>query len=131
MRTNVAWLIACLMLLFPIGVMAAADISDIVVDETITFYGRHFYEAFNTALTNAKLTDYGQLTVVERPDSNAGSLISIIFEQEPIVSLTISAADRNIDANAELAAIGVVERIRTKLFFDRFFPNPDLVGSDF
>jgi len=109
----------------------ADEIPDIVVDETLTFYGGHFYEEFRTGMENSNVSDYGQLTVGERPYLNSGSLVSISYRGETLIEMSIFAADRNIDYNASAAVSTVINKIRTKLFFDKFFPNPDLVGDGF
>jgi len=108
-------------------------LSDIVVDQTITFYGRRFYEEFALRVGNSNLKGYGSLVVDERPYADSGSLISISRNQQVISEVTVYAADRHIEENAELAASQVIERVSTMVFFERLNINtdPDLVGREF
>lgn len=106
-------------------------IRGLVVDDTATFIGREFYDAFATAWLDQGMGDAYNLSVHEQPTAVSGSRVWVQYKRETLFEVRLPPVRANIQANAQEAARSAARRLKTLEIERALFPEPDLAPDEF
>lgn len=112
-------------------------IEGLLVDNTVTFIGRTFYENFAIAwldeleLLGRRPGEHGNFSIHERPTARTGSQIWIEYDRQRLFQVFLSPVRARIQATARGAAAVVARRFETLELQDLLFGNPDLAPDEF
>lgn len=97
-----------------------------VVNQTITFIGRAFYDYFVAAWQEIPMTERYMLSIQEWPSARWGSRIRVEYAQRPVFQAFLPPARANIKAISELAVeIAYHKTVDTEIQ-RLLFRDPDL-----
>ena len=106
-------------------------ISGLVVDNTATFIGRQFYDAFAVAWLDQGIADAQNLSVHEQPTARSGSRVWIEYNRQTLFLVFLPPIRANIEETAGQAAAAVARRFKTLEIERALFQNPDLAPDEF
>jgi curli production assembly/transport component CsgE len=102
----------------------------VIVDDTATFIGRQFYDAFAVAWLDQGAGEQN-LSVHEQPTAHSGSRIWIEHNRRTLFQVFLSPIRADIEATADRAAASVAQRFKALELERTLFKNPDLAPDEF
>jgi curli production assembly/transport component CsgE len=102
----------------------------LVVDRTVTFFGREFYSQFVDVWREQPAAAEIDLVIHERPDARFGSEISVEFDRRTEFRAFVSPARSHIRSLAESAAVGLAHKLAEVVQQRRVIDGPDLGKGD-
>lgn len=142
LRSNVQLAIAAVVLsLVVTGCLAAEDesiespayvepLQGLVVDRTVTFFGRDFYGRFMDVWRDQPDTGGVDLAIIERPDPRFGSEITIEADRKVEFRAFLSPTRARTRALAESAAAMLAQRLALTAAQRRAAEGPDLAADE-
>lgn len=112
------------------SVAAEESLRGLVVDRTVTFFGRDFYGYFVDVWREQAGAAEINLVVHERPDPRFGSEVSIEFDRNIEFRAFISPTRSRTRALAESAAMGLAQKLSGLLQKRRGADGPDLAADE-
>ena len=106
-------------------------ISGLIVDNTVTFIGRQFYDAFALAWLDQGVADGQNLSVHEQPTAKSGSRVWVEYNRQKLFQVFLPPIRANIEETAGRAAASVARRFKTLEVERALFRNPDLAPDEF
>ena len=106
-------------------------ISGLIVDDTVTFIGRQFYDAFASAWLDQGIADGRNLSVHEQPTARSGSRVWIEHNRQNLFQVFLPPIRANIEDTARRAAASVARRFKTLEVERALSRNPDLAPDEF
>lgn len=106
-------------------------ISGIIVDDTATFIGRQFYDAFARAWSDQGLADKRNLSVREQPTAISGSRVWVEHNRRKLFEVFLPPIRADIEATARRAATSVAQRFKAMDIERLLYQNPDLAPAEF
>jgi curli production assembly/transport component CsgE len=106
-------------------------IGGLIVDATVTFIGRQFYDAFAIAWMDQEVADGQNLSVHERPTAASGSRIRVEHNRQTLFEAFLSPTRANIESTARQAAAIVARRFKALELERILFDDPDLAPDEF
>ncbi len=106
-------------------------IKGLVVDHTVTFIGRRFYNAFSIAWLDYQVGQGENFSIHEQPTAISGSRIWIEHNRKKLFQVFLSPVLANIVGTARKAAKSVSSRFETLQLERVLFNNPDLAADEF
>lgn len=110
--------------------MQNEGISGLIVDNTVTFIGRDFYDAFALAWLDQRVGDIGNLSINERPTARSGSRVWVESNGRSLFQVFLSPVRANIETTARKAAKSVARRVEELKIERLLFKNPDLAPDE-
>jgi curli production assembly/transport component CsgE len=104
-------------------------VTGLIVDNTITFMGRQFYDDFANAWLDQGIANGANLSVHEQPTAVSGTRIWVEYNHQILFQAFVSPVRSDIDATAKKAANLVAQRFKALELERKFLNDPDL-GSD-
>lgn len=111
------------------GMLHQDGVTGLIVDNTITFMGRQFYNDFATAWLDQGIADGDNVSVHEQPTAVSGSRIWVEYNNQILFQAFVSPVRSDIDATAKKAANSVAQRFKALELERKLLNDPDL-GSD-
>ncbi|MEN8132187.1 MAG: CsgE family curli-type amyloid fiber assembly protein [Pseudomonadota bacterium] len=105
-------------------------IKGLIVDNTVTFIGRDFYDAFALAWLDQRVGDIDNLSINERPTARSGSRVWVEYNRQSLFQVFLSPVRANIEATARNAASSVARRVEELSIERLLFKNPDLAPDE-
>jgi curli production assembly/transport component CsgE len=105
-------------------------ISGLIVDDTVTFVGREFYDAFAIAWLDYGLGDRYNLSIHELPTAASGSRVWVEYNRKTLFQVFLPPTRANIEATARTAAEQVARRFKTMELERALFTDPDLAPDE-
>ena len=112
------------------SVTAEESLRGLVVDRTVTFFGRDFYGYFVDVWREQAGAAEINLVIHERPDPRFGSEVSIEFDRNIEFRAFISPTRSRTRALAESAAMGLAQKLSGLLQKRRGGDGPDLAADE-
>ena len=106
-------------------------IKGLIVDNTVTFIGRRFYNAFSIAWLDYQIGQGENFSIHEQPTARSGSRIWIEHNRKKLFQVFLSPVLANIVVTARKAAKSVSTRFETLRLERLLFTNPDLAEDEF
>lgn len=115
----------------PTATIYAEPLQGLVIDRTITFFGRDFYSRFMDMWREQRDTGNIDLAIIERPDPRFGSEITIEADRKVEFRAFLSPTRSRTRALAEGAAITLAQRLALTPAQRRAADGPDLAPDEF
>lgn len=106
-------------------------VSGLMVDDTVTFIGRQFYDAFAFAWLDQGIDDGRNLSVREQPTARSGSRVWVEYNRQNLFQVFLPPIRANIEDTAARAAAVVARRFKTLEVERALLQNPDLAPDEF
>ena len=110
--------------------MRNEGIRGLIVDNTVTFIGRDFYDAFALAWLDQRVGDIDNLSINERPTARSGSRVWVESNGRSLFQVFLSPVRANIETTARKAARSVARRVEELKIERLLFKNPDLAPDE-
>lgn len=102
------------------------NLTGLIVDNTVTFMGRQFYNDFAAAWLDQGMTDAKNISIHEQPTAVSGTRIWIEYNQQILFQAFISPVRADIDNTSKRAAAVVAQRFKAIELERSLFKDPDL-----
>ena len=106
-------------------------IRGVIVDDTMTFIGRQFYDAFAIAWLDQGVGDDYSLSIHEQPTAASGSRVWVEHDRRKLFEVFLAPIRANIVTRATAAAGIVAERFRVMELEKARYTDPDLAPDEF
>jgi curli production assembly/transport component CsgE len=106
-------------------------ITGLIVDDTVTFIGRQFYDAFAVAWLDQNVAGAENLSVHERPTAQSGSRVWVEHRRERLFQVFLPPTRANIEDTAKRAAVLVARRFKAMQIERALVRDPDLAPDEF
>lgn len=109
---------------------AEVEISNLVLNKTITKLGDDFYEAFAKSWAPPANLDLSYIKIGEAPSARWGSLLYITVNDKVLFRTNVSTRSRNVDEIARQAAQNIlIQLIREEMYKHQQEGASDLAGD--
>jgi curli production assembly/transport component CsgE len=105
-------------------------IAGLIVDDTVTFIGRQFYDTFAIAWLDQGMGDDYNLSIHEQPTAISGSRVWVEHNRTKLFEVFLPPTRANIEATATAAAGIVAQRFKAMALERALFADPDLAPDE-